>query len=1846
MSLYNTRQQAGTFDRVWNSTLGLPQQVLWRVIRAAKDENIDLFSEKGLLDFALVPGLGMIDDHKEDIMPDYMAKAMGFDPGFGGELAASMLSDPLFYLGGVTSILGKGAKGATQMLRNSAVREAVEATAKSQGKLTDDWLRTATNADFQEVIKTARTGNAPLRTSKKFGQNFDAYERGLSKGVITPDELLSDTLKRTADRKLAVGLPGLMNLGLRIEVPTAHQNWWKLTGSATGAAADKLGVAAVTRMAGDGLGKVPIIGATTRGLTEPVRQFRGGWRAGEETRAVIQHAARTIKNGEDARLMGWTDRVNGAGELVPQLSKYRTEDIMETFDQLTAAGMTTQDAFEKVMRKYSGNILENDSVDQIWSRLIGRGAKDPAKFKLAKSPELARTALRRRLDDAQSFYDSAASLLNNGELTTTLKQNELGELVGQLGNRRKALRDEGNVFAFLSDLAFSTGSKAKALINQGFVTGTRSAFNAKGVQKLIEEAAAGQDRVDKLGKAFYKGLNEALLEMPGSRAEDVESLLYHMMTGRPLTDELVTATSLARINPKNADEVLRSFQTFLTRHHGSMRAIEGLLDSSGLPQIVRDRIAANFNDEIGSMLPALDKQQLTTSFDQIAGIVNREGVKFDRFDQALMRRAHNKHTLYGGRQSGRFVGELSDDEITSSLMEIESQAQREMTPKEVAGFIDENPDLAAFKARHGLTDAEVIESMRRGGKKGNRRIKREELVERPLWQDGRTRWTSEQARSELDAYKLQLHMTENGYRLSSYAGLSDRHMRRLGLSTKQEYRTVSEAMQAVRDMLASNNNYRTKYGPDLIPSTRKIDIPLSEISTLRRSIGKEGQDILAGKGTVFDETEILGWNELGAKYSYRDGLDYRRLRSAQDSRAASRTQKLKRGESGYDGPVKPIKVKLPGEVSDPVRIQRGDIDLMENLLDEGVVASSRQPTEYAMAYGQARMAVNEARAYLRAQTKAGVESPVIPHELLDDIHSAMNDISTIVDDIVLEALPPKARALLDGMRGVQQSIFFASLESGVFGPGSPIGYLGRFFSKNGRARIERIIGNMDSTDTEIATRLGMRNSTRFKRTTDSLTVDELDELHAALREASASGDPNSQRWFDELEEVMKDEGYTVRGHAMPYDETRLSSDPVASLLTRLSSAQQEASIEDFFGTFLKASGKAPGESLALGGTVVGVLDSAKNPISRKFLRSSVRRTTDPEQGTTTLALRELEQTEDVVPQYIKIRTDDGDEHIVSLGIEESGFGFLPLGRMADEATSGVKPTSSRAFVRASAKADLDGDWIDASNLTSRAALDQLMDTQVVFGNQRTITAAAKAVSNTAKVAPEGWRMFDTINYGIKLFQTAFRVPFQAYNLASGVFQASAAGVSPNNLAASYMDTMKLLWGDTRFLKHADQTTSMLDVQGMTHSGVTLLPHNDVVDAIRRAGGSLPNNIDPEVLRASRLGEIPNASLDLGGGRQLSLYDLMQAAAEGNLFGTFATSISRGSRTVSDSLINMRMAALMEGGPAIGTGDLLGGKVRGFFDRLTEKLGGTAGELRETGEVINRMSTVIGLAREGHPLERAVEIAKNAHVPYERLTPFERNGVRRAISYYSFPRHYMPWAWSKFAENPSRLSRLANTIKNQRIVTTDEGKAHLKLGEYRVDLGRLNANFEAALTLATFGDRLAIPFAEAFGFGDSAHPFSPRLMERQLSDAGIQSYGGIFGIMTGGGELISGGERNPYPRRGMFEQAQNAIWPFKVLQYTARELGYGSFATQEERSPYVDYTDTERWILDSDFGLGIKKASPHQETMRAVYSYRDMIQKMKMRLAATSDERMRKKLIDNIKAVNHTAVGLMKAGMAR
>lgn len=96
---------AGTIDRVFNSTISWPQQMLWRIKRALARDDIDLFSEKGILDLAMVPLIGMLDDHEHDVMPKEM-----FGNNLAAQLAGSMATDPLFYMSGGLTGLAQSAR--------------------------------------------------------------------------------------------------------------------------------------------------------------------------------------------------------------------------------------------------------------------------------------------------------------------------------------------------------------------------------------------------------------------------------------------------------------------------------------------------------------------------------------------------------------------------------------------------------------------------------------------------------------------------------------------------------------------------------------------------------------------------------------------------------------------------------------------------------------------------------------------------------------------------------------------------------------------------------------------------------------------------------------------------------------------------------------------------------------------------------------------------------------------------------------------------------------------------------------------------------------------------------------------------------------------------------------------------------------------------------------------------------------------------------------------------------------------------------------------------------------------------------------------------------------------------------------------------------------------------------------------------------------------------------------------------------------------------------------------------------------------------------------------------------
>jgi hypothetical protein len=525
--------------------------------------------------------------------------------------------------------------------------------------------------------------------------------------------------------------------------------------------------------------------------------------------------------------------------------------------------------------------------------------------------------------------------------------------------------------------------------------------------------------------------------------------------------------------------------------------------------------------------------------------------------------------------------------------------------------------------------------------------------------------------------------------------------------------------------------------------------------------------------------------------------------------------------------------------------------------------------------------------------------------------------------------------------------------------------------------------------------------------------------------------------------------------------------------------------------------------------------------------------------------------------------------------------------------------------------------------------EDILGKHVVFGHGNNITGLVKSAAQVHKVTPQAWRTYDSINFAIKSFQTIFRLPFHIGNLSSGVFQANLAGASPKNLAASYYDTMRFLFGSERFSSGATLVTDLMDVNtNVVSKGMLKLFSNrrnglkELHEATRLHGGGeftkYLKQQKPEVLDA--LDQVEDITIPLRDGGEINMREFVEVAGEMQLYGTFASSLTRGSRTTAENLLRIKLSAM---------DPTMGGKLKGLPKRLHNRLLGAA----ETSEIINRTATALALAREGHPLRRAIEIAKDAHVPYERLTPFEKNGIKRVSLYYSFPRHYMPWAWTKFGEDPKQLSAAAGIIRDQKMVTTDEGQANLKAGDYRINLSRLNANVEAAGLLAAFADRFALPAMGTARLTDENA--DTRKLVGQPSDAGLFAVGGVPAAVFGTSSMFSDPQREP-SSHNFFQEAAQLAYPVKMLN-----VMLGNQPAKAERSPYVQYTSMESWLTDEVLGVGARKVREEHELVRSKLSFRRAINQLRLRAAATEDAETKDRYIQSAKSLAeglHAAAG--------
>jgi hypothetical protein len=166
-------QEATRLERIWNSTLGIPQQLLWRIARSIKKPSV-IASRKGLLAPELIPGFSMFFSHKTDVRPEEL-----FGKNIGAQIAGSILTDPLSYFSmGLTGI-GSAGLNMTKAVRLAKAGEVVKGVKTVKG------VREAVKS---HVIKTMEMGGTTMKQRRalrkaeklvsKMGNKFDDMEVG------------------------------------------------------------------------------------------------------------------------------------------------------------------------------------------------------------------------------------------------------------------------------------------------------------------------------------------------------------------------------------------------------------------------------------------------------------------------------------------------------------------------------------------------------------------------------------------------------------------------------------------------------------------------------------------------------------------------------------------------------------------------------------------------------------------------------------------------------------------------------------------------------------------------------------------------------------------------------------------------------------------------------------------------------------------------------------------------------------------------------------------------------------------------------------------------------------------------------------------------------------------------------------------------------------------------------------------------------------------------------------------------------------------------------------------------------------------------------------------------------------------------------------------------------------------------------------------------------------------------------------------------------------------------------------------------------------------------------------
>lgn len=662
------REHVSGFDRFWNSTFGLPQQYLMRLLRVIQDDRVSLFSKKGLFDMSLVPILGIFDNDRYDVGTqekfDRTLGAMGVKDSLGARLATEVFTDPLTYLTAGVTAAGKAAAVAHKARRVRAVKMGLQdlpEEALTVGKLRDE-------------IGVALRGERGILAPGERKLLEDARARMEEVGAGADESLIS--FSRTAGkREIQIGLPILSGYGAVLHRNPSYDGWTKFIMDKTKTS----GVATSLVESTKGMVRqTPWLGQWLEEKHKTWRAFRDGLSTrGESLRAV---AADKEFRGQNIRPLTPESRA-----IFLKVSERGAENTKRAYETALAearrAGAAEPEwkAMEAALGK---KLVKKIHHGPLWETLTGKA------LDVGNTPDAGTFA--KAIDSFMDETASTVSLFNDAALT---------DLPTSAGRLQEAAVEGGHL------KAFEVGRGIGAALRKVFVTDMRDkTFRAAEWQYRNAVAAAGQT-ID-ARTVQLSAMRARAAAAVGMDPKEYDRRVLMLQEATSLQDELADRMLAIEAAPDSL-QAAQALESFSVQMMSKLRSLRKLASGGE---------ANPFDKQIMEALEPAFKQGLRDG-DTIKAVMNGLHEVRDSWVPNIenITDAWGRPMLLTGSRKGRHLQFLDNSKLAQEQKRLKAaldSGEISLSRKVAAKVIGDIPEAAPLVSKHGLEPERAVDLLR------------------------------------------------------------------------------------------------------------------------------------------------------------------------------------------------------------------------------------------------------------------------------------------------------------------------------------------------------------------------------------------------------------------------------------------------------------------------------------------------------------------------------------------------------------------------------------------------------------------------------------------------------------------------------------------------------------------------------------------------------------------------------------------------------------------------------------------------------------------------------------------------------------------------------------------------------------------------------------------------------------------------------------------------------------------------------------------------------------------------------------------------------------------------------